>query len=84
MYNSGVERKSKYPKKRAKGYRKTTFGIKNDENIVSYALGSGDIFSTVEDLYKWDQALYKNTLLSEKSISLLFSFVVFCIILLKD
>jgi len=72
MYHSGVERKSKYPKKRAKGYRKTTFGIKNDENIVSYALGSGDIFSTVEDLYKWDQALYKNTLLSEKSISLLF------------
>jgi CubicO group peptidase (beta-lactamase class C family) len=72
MDRSGVERKSKYPKKRAKGYRKTTFGIKNDENIVSYALGSGDIFSTVEDLYKWDQALYNNTLLSEKNISLLF------------
>lgn len=72
MHLSGVERKSKYPKKRAKGYRKTTFGIKNHENIVSYALGSGDIFSTVEDLYKWDQALYNNTLLSEKSMSLLF------------
>ncbi|MBW1297816.1 serine hydrolase [Aquimarina litoralis] len=72
MNRSGIERKSNYPIKRAKGYRKTTFGIKNEENIVSYALGSGDIFSTVEDLYKWDQALYKNTLLSEKSKSLLF------------
>jgi CubicO group peptidase (beta-lactamase class C family) len=72
MNHSGVERKHNQPKNRAKGYRKTTFGIKNDENIVSYALGSGDIYSTVEDLYKWDQALYNNTLLSEKSISLLF------------
>ncbi|PQJ20606.1 serine hydrolase [Tenacibaculum sp. SG-28] len=72
MNHSGVERKHNKPKNRAKGYRKTSFGITNDENIVSYALGSGDIFSTVEDLYKWDQALYTNTLLSDKSIALLF------------
>ncbi len=72
MNHSGVERKHNKPKNRAKGYRKMTFGIKNDENIVSYALGSGDIYATVEDLYKWDQALDKNTLLSEKSKSLLF------------
>lgn len=72
MNHSGVERKHNKPKNRAKGYRKTTFGIKNEENVTSYALGTGDIFSTVEDLYKWDQALYNNTLLSEKSISLLF------------
>ncbi len=73
MHDSGIERKSNYPTSRAKGYRKTTFGIKNDENIVSYALGSGDIFSTVEDLYKWDQALYDTALLSENSKSLLFN-----------
>lgn len=72
MNHSGVERKHNKPKNRAKGYRKTTFGIKNEENIASYALGTGDIFSTVEDLYKWDQALYNNTLLSKKSMSLLF------------
>jgi CubicO group peptidase (beta-lactamase class C family) len=72
MYRSGVERKSNYPENRAKGYRKEMFGIKNDENIVSYALGSGDIYSTVEDLYKWDQALYDNQLLSNRSKSLLF------------
>lgn len=72
MNGSGIERKSNAPKNRAKGYRKTTFGIRNDENIVSYALGSGDIFATVEDLYKWDQALYTNVLLSERSKSLLF------------
>ncbi|WP_299182330.1 serine hydrolase [uncultured Aquimarina sp.] len=72
MNLSGVERKSNYPINRAKGYRKTTFGIKNEENIVSYALGTGDIFSTVEDLYKWDQALYENRLLSQESKKLLF------------
>ncbi|MCK8521557.1 beta-lactamase family protein [Aquimarina sp. D1M17] len=72
MSLSGVERKSNYLQNRAKGYRKGTFGIKNDENIVSYALGSGDIFSTVEDLYQWDQALYNNKLLTEKSKALLF------------
>lgn len=72
MYHSGVERKSNYPKNRAKGYYNGTFGIENDENIVSYALGSGDIFSTLEDLYQWDQALYDTTLLSPKSKALLF------------
>ncbi len=72
MNHSGVERIANKPKDRAKGYYKNAFGIKNDENIVSYALGSGDIYSTVEDLLKWDQALYQNTLLSDKSKSLLF------------
>ena len=72
MNNSGVERKSNYPKKRAKGYRKAAVGIKNEENIVSYALGSGDIYSTVEDLLKWDQALYSTSLLSKESLKLLF------------
>lgn len=72
MHNSGVERKTNYPQHRAKGYRKTAFGIKNEENIISYALGSGDIFSTIEDLYLWDQALYGNDLLSNKSKALVF------------
>ncbi|WP_271784169.1 serine hydrolase domain-containing protein [Aquimarina algiphila] len=72
MNNSGVERIANRPKNRAKGYHKKAFGIENDENIVSYALGSGDIYSTVEDLLKWDQALYQNTLLSDKSKALLF------------
>ncbi len=73
MNNSGVERLSNVPKNKAKGYRKKLPGIENEEHIVSYALGSGDIYSTVEDLFKWDQALYNNKLLSAKSKKILFS-----------
>lgn len=73
MNDSGIERISNYPKGRAKGYRKTESSkIVNDENEVSYALGAGDIYSTVEDLYKWGKALYSNKLISEKSRKIIF------------
>ncbi|NMH58854.1 serine hydrolase domain-containing protein [Alteromonas ponticola] len=72
MANSGVERLNQLPANRAKGYRKGFFGVKNDENIVSYALGSGDIYSTVGDLLKWDQALYGDDFLSQEIIQLAF------------
>jgi CubicO group peptidase (beta-lactamase class C family) len=72
MKNSGVERISNYPKGRAKGYRKTDNVLKNEENVVSYALGAGDIYSTAEDLYKWGKALYGGKLISEKSCQIIF------------
>ena len=72
MLQSGVERIANPPKKRANGYRKSMFGINRDENIVSYALGSGDIYSTVEDLLKWEQALYTPGFLTQKSLDLIF------------
>ncbi|WP_028772702.1 serine hydrolase domain-containing protein [Shewanella waksmanii] len=72
MQHSGVERIANPPKNRANGYRKSVFGINRDENIVSYALGSGDIYSTVEDLLKWEQALYTPGFLSQQSIDLMF------------
>jgi hypothetical protein len=37
------------------------------ENVVSYALGAGDIYSTVGDLFKWEQALYASKLVSKAS-----------------
>lgn len=79
MSRSGVERLSNRPSNRASGYRKKTPGIEQDENVVSYAyvvsysLGSGDIYSTAEDLFKWDQALYTDKLISEKSKKLIFA-----------
>ncbi|MFD2165081.1 serine hydrolase domain-containing protein [Thalassotalea euphylliae] len=72
MKNTGVERISLPPSNRANGYRKSMFGIDRDENIVSYAIGSGDIYSTVNDLLIWEQALYKPDFLSQQSIDLLF------------
>ena len=38
---------------------------------------SGGIYSTAEDLYKWDKALYGNQLLSKVSKEILFSPVLF-------
>ncbi len=73
MRDSGVERLANVPQQRAKGYRKNRREIVQEENIVSYALGSGDIYSTVDDLLKWDQALYGTELLSESSKKTLFS-----------
>ncbi|XOV81160.1 MAG: serine hydrolase domain-containing protein [Aestuariibacter sp.] len=73
MANSGVERLHALPENRAKGYRKKLFGISHDENQMSYALGSGDIYSTVDDLLKWDQALYGEGFLTQQSKALLFS-----------
>lgn len=73
MKNTGIERISTPPNNRANGYRKGFFGISRDENIVSYALGTGDIYSTVEDLFKWEQALYKTNFLSQQSIDQIFN-----------
>jgi CubicO group peptidase (beta-lactamase class C family) len=36
-------------------------------------LGSGDMYSTVEDMYLWDQALYTEKLLSEKYKKIMFT-----------
>ena len=72
MRNSGVERFGQRAGNRANGYSNETFGIRQDENNVSLALGSGDIYSTVDDLYRWDQALIGNSLLSAASKELLF------------
>jgi CubicO group peptidase (beta-lactamase class C family) len=73
MKNSGVERLNNVPVNRSNGYRKGLLGINRAENIVSYALGSGDIYSTVDDLLSWEQSLYNSKLLSEESQRLLFS-----------
>ncbi|OFY22203.1 MAG: hypothetical protein A2X02_00050 [Bacteroidetes bacterium GWF2_29_10] len=51
---------------RALGYTKYRRGgyVPYGEDVVDRVLGDKGIFSTVEDLYKWDQALYSNRLVS--------------------
>ena len=39
----------------------------------SFLSGSGLLYSTVEDLYRWDQALYHNTLVSQQTLTQAFS-----------
>lgn len=51
--------------RRAVGYN--MFGEKDDYNILT--TGAGGIYSTVEDLFKWDQALYEHKLVDEETLS---------------
>jgi CubicO group peptidase (beta-lactamase class C family) len=55
--------------KRAFGYRKDgdSFLI-DDDDPLNYVIGSGGIYSTVEDLYLWDQALYGEQLVSRETL----------------
>lgn len=45
------------------------------QNTSMYVRGAGRLYSTVQDMFKWDQALYKNTLLSEQSEKAMFTAV---------
>ena len=39
----------------------------------SFAVGAGGMYSTLDDMFKWDQALYGNELLSDNSKKLMFA-----------
>lgn len=52
---------------RAYGYSRTDSGwLRKDQSLTSAVLGDGGIYSNVEDLYKWDQSLYTNRILSDE------------------
>ncbi len=63
-------------KKRAFGYEFVDFAEATDSSYVfkdqsrtSAVLGDGGIYSSVDDLIKWDQALYTERLVSKESLS---------------
>ena len=57
----------------AHGYYRTIEGIRPMPRYsLSTLFSTGGIYSTAEDLFKWDQALYTNKLLSDSSKSILF------------
>jgi CubicO group peptidase (beta-lactamase class C family) len=73
MKDSGYDDDAPLIKKRASGYQKTPDGYENApylDMLLPYAAGS--IYSTVEDLYKWDQALYDSKIISAASKELMF------------
>ena len=60
--------------KRAAGYIKTTDGYANAPYLdMSIPYAAGSLYSTVEDLFLWDQALYTDKLLSAKSKALMYT-----------
>lgn len=72
MNSTGMERLLNIPQNRAIGYREINGTFRRAQNVVSYAMGSGDIYSTVTDLYKWSKALQENQLVSEKTRNTMF------------
>ena len=74
MVNSGYDRHQPVIKNRAAGYNKTLVAFQNApflEMMTPYAAGS--LYSTVEDLYLWDQALYTDKLISKETKEKMFT-----------
>jgi CubicO group peptidase (beta-lactamase class C family) len=60
--------------RRAYGYTQQgdTF-VNTDESLTSSTLGDGRVYSSIDDLYKWDQALYTKRLVSAKTLARAFT-----------
>lgn len=59
---------------RAYGYdKKGDSLVMSDQSIYSYVLGDGGVYSSVSDLYKWDQALYTSKLVKPETIEEMFT-----------
>lgn len=71
MHDSGLENLASIIPNRTSGYVRNDIQIKNAPYFdYSWAVGSGGIYSTIEDMYRWDRALYAN----QQSIALPQSF----------
>jgi CubicO group peptidase (beta-lactamase class C family) len=74
MTNTGYDHYDQVINKRASGYIKTPKGYQNAPYLdmtIPYAAGS--LYSTVEDLFLWDQALNGEKILSSKSKAAMFT-----------
>ena len=73
MKNSGYDHYNIILRKRARGYERRGGDYLNAEYFdSSNPYSAGSLYSTVEDLYLWDQALYTDKLLPVKTRDLLF------------
>ncbi len=73
MKNSGYDHFGTILKKRATGYEKQGNTVENAPYIdMSIPFAAGSLYSTVEDLYLWDQALYTEKLLPKKYRDMMF------------
>jgi CubicO group peptidase (beta-lactamase class C family) len=74
MKNSGYDNYRLIIKGRASGYGHIDDELVNATYIdMSFPAGAGALYSTVENLYLWDQALYTEKLVSRKSLDEIFT-----------
>jgi CubicO group peptidase (beta-lactamase class C family) len=73
MKNTGYDHHDTILPHRAAGYNLTLDGFENAPYLdMSLPYAAGSLYSTVEDLYLWDQALYTEKLLPEKLKEVMF------------
>src|ERR1051325_2672251 len=74
MKNTGYDHHDTIIPKRATGYSKTPDGYTNSPYLdMSIPYAAGSLYSTVDDLYLWDQALHTDKLLSAQSKALMYT-----------
>ena len=74
MNDTGYDHHETIISNRAGGYEKSFSGYKNTPFLdMSLPYAAGSLYSTVEDLYLWDQALYKTKLISKKLKKIMFT-----------
>lgn len=74
MGDTGLDRHDQILKQRASGYQIQGRTLVNAPYLdMSNAFAAAGMYSTVEDLYKWDQALYSDKLLSQENLEVMFS-----------
>ena len=74
MMNTGYDHHRPLIKHRASGYVLGINGLVNADYIdMSVPYASGGLYSTVEDLYLWDKALYTEKLVSKSSLDKMFT-----------
>ena len=74
MKDSGYDHYNVVLLNRASGYSPGKDGVVNAKYIdMSIPFGGGCLYSTVEDMYIWDRALYTDKLLSESSLNEMFT-----------
>ena len=67
MSDTGYDEHGEILKQRATGYTRRDGALRNSPYLdMSLPYAAGALYSTVEDLYKWDRALYTDALLSPK------------------
>ena len=74
MHDSGYDRHSPIISNRASGYSNEFEGYTNAPYLdISLPYAAGSLYSTAEDLYIWDQALYTEKMLSAEMKELMFT-----------
>lgn len=74
MRATGYDHSHDIVDRRTSGYQRSPAGVRNAPYVdMSVPFAAGALYSTVEDLYLWDRALYTDQLLSDTSKQAMFT-----------